>query len=39
VFEAFPSWTVIEAGASGPITARHVLRAFFVGTHAVAAGP
>jgi hypothetical protein len=32
VFEAFPSWTVIVAGESGPIAARHVLRAWFVGT-------
>jgi hypothetical protein len=32
VFERFPDWTVIEARASGPITARHVLRAWFVGT-------
>jgi hypothetical protein len=32
VFERFASWTVIEAGASGPIVARHVLRAWFVGT-------
>lgn len=33
VFERFPDWTVIEAGASGPIVARHVLRAWFVGTY------
>ena len=32
VFERFPSWTVIEAGATGLIVARHVLRAWFVGT-------
>jgi hypothetical protein len=39
VFEAFPSWTVIEAAETGPITARHVLRAFFVGTYAAPAAP
>jgi hypothetical protein len=32
VFMRFPSWTVIEAGESGPIVARHVLRAWFAGT-------
>lgn len=32
VNEAFPSWTVIEAAASGPIVSRHVVRAWFVGT-------
>ena len=32
VFERFPSWTVIVAGETGPIAARHVLRAWFVGT-------
>jgi hypothetical protein len=32
VFEAFPSWTVIVAGESGPITTHHVAKAWFVGT-------
>jgi hypothetical protein len=32
VFERFPSWTVIVAAETGPISARHVLRAWFVGT-------
>jgi hypothetical protein len=32
IFERFASWTVIEAGQSGPIRARHVLRAWFAGT-------
>jgi hypothetical protein len=32
VVERLPSWTVIEAGATGPIVTRHVLRAWFVGT-------
>ena len=32
VFEAFPSWTVIVAGPTGPITAHHVAKAWFVGT-------
>jgi len=34
VFEGAPSWTVIVAGTSGPIFARHALRAWFVGTFA-----
>jgi hypothetical protein len=33
VFERFPDWTVIVAGETGPIVARHVLRAWFVGTY------
>lgn len=32
VNELHPSWTVIEAGPSGPINTRHVVRAWFVGT-------
>ena len=33
VNERFDSWIVIEAGTTGPIIARHLLRAWFVGTH------
>jgi hypothetical protein len=33
VNERFDSWIVIVAGATGPIFARHLLRAWFVGTY------
>ncbi|MDT4922182.1 MAG: hypothetical protein QOI15_3084 [Pseudonocardiales bacterium] len=33
IFERFPTWSVVVAGASGPISARHVARAWFVGTY------
>lgn len=33
VNEQLATWYVIEAGVTGPITARRVLRAWFVGTH------
>lgn len=33
VNERFATWYVVEAGVSGPINSRRVLRAWFVGTH------
>lgn len=35
VDESAPSWTVLTGGTSGPLTVRHVAKAFFVGTSAL----